>query len=429
MTVSTRRYVRHGVATKKLLCDIRIELPNGEVYRERVVSPVSGGKTATRKWGEERERTVMALYKEGLDLVGIWRHLRGEDVVQPPPELTVEVAINEWLKQREDKYVPGHAQEKQRLHDYVLPVIGALKVAEVRPRHAYQLIEAMARIPSKRGGVLAPRTVRSAYFTTRQVFQHLVLQEVIPGNPMTVEKGDRSPLPRVKDKIPGWRQTAVFTASEVETLISDERIPVHRRIAYAVEFLTGLRTGQVSALKWGDYDTSMQPLGKITSAVSYNSARKVVKETKTGAVHEVPVHPTLHRLLVAWKLSGWEQWIGREPKEDDLVIPTKRGTHRNVRKALARFHDDLDRLELRRRRHYDSRATFITLCLNGGASKDILQSITHPRPRDAFDLYRRESWEARCAAVSCLRVSLREGKVVTFPGVGGRLAADVEVSG
>jgi len=69
----------------------------------------------------------------------------------------------------------------------------------------------------------------------------------------------------------------------------------------------------------------------------------------------------------------------------------------------------------RKRRHYDSRRTFISLGLDGGASKDILKSITHPRPADAFDLYRTASWEARCEAVQKLRVELREGRVIPVP--------------
>ena len=88
---------------------------------------------------------------------------------------------------------------------------------------------------------------------------------------------------------------AVFTEAEVEQLISTPVIAVHRRVAYALEFLTGLRTGQVSALRWGDYEPDMKPLGRLVSALSYDSKRKLVKATKTGVTHEVPVHPTLAR--------------------------------------------------------------------------------------------------------------------------------------
>ena len=50
--------------------------------------------------------------------------------------------------------------------------------------------------------------------------------------------------------------------------------------------------------------------------------------------------------------------------------------HRDVRKALEDFREELERPGLRMRRHYDARRTFISLGLDAGASKDLLQSIT-----------------------------------------------------
>ena len=174
-------------------------------------------------------------------------------------------------------------------------------------------------------------------------------------------------------------------------------------------------------MRWGDYDPDGQPLGKITSSLSYDSKRKIVKGTKTGVTHEVPVHPTLAKVLAAWKLTGWRAWTGNkeQPRGEDLIIPNKRGVHRDVRKALEDFHEDLERLGLRKRRHYDARRTFISLGLDAGASKDILQSITHPRPADAFDLYRTPAWTARCEAVSKLKADLREGTIVPLHAIAG----------
>ncbi len=214
---------------------------------------------------------------------------------------------------------------------------------------------------------------------------------------------------------PCLRHGAVFNVTETEMLISSPLIPEHRRVGYGIEFMTGLRTGQASALKWGDYEPGLEPLGRLVSSVAYNSHLKVVKSTKTKAVFEVPVHPTLAKMLASWKLTGWEKRMGRAPTQDDLIIPTMNNTHRDVRKALEDFHEDLDRLGLRKRRHYDSRRTFISLALEGGASKDVLAAITHPRPKDAFDLYRTLAWLARCEAVMKLKIELKEGTLVRLP--------------
>jgi len=241
------------------------------------------------------------------------------------------------------------------------------------------------------------------------VFQYAVLQEIIPGNPMVLAKGV---LPRVQDKDPTWRAKAVFTATEVEMLLlqSSRRSASARRVCHRV--LTGLRTGQVSALRWSDYDPEIEPLGRISSSLSYDSVRKIEKATKTGVTHEVPVHPALAKVLAAWKLTGWRKWMEASPKQGDLIIPNINGDHRDVRKALEDFHEDVERLGLRKRRQYDARRTFISLGLDGGASKDLLQSITHPRPLDVFDLYRTPAWAARCEAVAKLKVELREGEVL-----------------
>jgi hypothetical protein len=126
--------------------------------------------------------------------------------------------------------------------------------------------------------------------------------------------------------------------------------------------------------------------------------------------------------LAPWKLTGWAKRMGRVPTQDDIIIPTINNTHRDVRKALEDLHEDLDRLGLRKRRHYDSRRTFIRSSrstLEAGASKDVLTAITHPRPKDAFDLYRALAWLARCEAVTKLKLELKERTLVRLP----RLAA------
>jgi integrase len=266
------------------------------------------------------------------------------------------------------------------------------------------------------------------FATAKQMFQYAVAQEYLTGNPIVLV--DRSVLPKKEDKDPSWRSGAVFSKDEVEQLISDARVAPHRRVAYAIEFLTGLRTGQVSALRWGDWQREVIPLAKLTSAQSYDSHAGKEKTTKTRVVHEVPVHPTLAAVLAAWKLTGWRERHGHAPKPGDLMIPTIHGGHRDVRKALEDFNEDLRRLGLRKRRHYDARRTFTSLALSGRASKDVLKHLTHPRPADAFDLYVTPTWEALCEAVQCIPVAVRRGEVVELrsaedaPGFGANEALE-----
>ena len=63
----------------------------------------------------------------------------------------------------------------------MIPELGKLKVIDLRRKHAHQLVKALRRIKSRRGGVLAPRTVRQI-FTAKQAFEEAVLEEVLPTN-------------------------------------------------------------------------------------------------------------------------------------------------------------------------------------------------------------------------------------------------------
>jgi integrase len=330
-----------------------------------------------------------------------------EENSEPKKDWTVAELIEAWLKSREG--TSSHPDDGQELRDYVKPVIGKMKASELRPKHAVGLVEAMRKRKSRKGGVLAPRTVRGAFTLIRQVFQWAVLHEHVLANPVVVPKGT---LPQKMDKDPAWRIRARFSRDEVESLITDIRIPLYRRVAYALEFLAGLRTGEASALTWGDHEKAHEPLGKLLCYQSWNGHQKRLKATKIGVAREIPVHPALAKVLADWKLMGWAATYSRAPKQNELIIPSTEGGYRCVNYAWKSFVRDLDALGLRKRRHHDSRRTFISLALDGGASKEVLQHITHPSPRDAFDLYTTPSWEARCAAVQCLKVSLERGRVV-----------------
>jgi hypothetical protein len=69
---------------------------------------------------------------------------------------------------------------------------------------------------------------------------------------------------------------------------------------------------------------------------------------------------------------------------------------------------DLPALGWRHRRHYDMRATFITLAIDDGADPDVFETrVTHTRKsRSAFDGYNRGlQWERTCAELSKLRIT------------------------
>lgn len=321
--------------------------------------------------------------------------------------ITVRRYAERWAKGRTDDGLASAHDNFTRLRLHALPSIGNTNMEDVRPRHIRDLVKSL-----RARGKLAPRSIRHVYGTLHTMFRDAVVDELISANPCILKRGE---LPKRIDKDPRWRSGAVFTRSEVEQLLSDNRLPPDRRLLYALLALAGLRFGEASALRWQSYDTTLEPLGRLLIASSWCTRKSKEKATKTEQPRSVPVHPLLASILAEWKLSGWSLMMGRQPAPSDLIIPSRRGANRGCNHSLVRFREDLARLGLRRRRQHDLRRTFISLARTDGARKDVLERVTHGSRGDIVDLYTELPWSLLCEEVAKLKVSLRQGKVLTLP--------------
>ena len=343
-----------------------------------------------------------------------------EMVPAPVPDVAKVLTVREyakvWLKRREGR--PIAAQEAQQLALHIYPLIGDMAIAEVRPRHIRDMVNALKQkrgVGRKaKGEKLAPRTVRHLYALVRRLLKSAVIDEHIAASPVMVEKGT---LPKNVDKDPAWRATAIFTREELVALISDARVAQHRRVFYALEGLAGMRHGEVAGLRWCDYDEACRPLGKLVVCRSYER-----EGTKTQVTREVPVHPTLAIVLERWKKLGWRAKYKRAPKDADLIVPTQAFEPRRAADTLKKLQTDLVELGMRARRGHDLRRTFITLAQVDGARREVLKPLTHPGDSDIVGLYTSFPWPTVCEEVAKLRVYLPEG------GGGGPGVGDTEIN-
>lgn len=323
--------------------------------------------------------------------------------------------IARWLDRRRQS---GHdwKQDKGRLEKHVLPVLGDLDIDSIHTFHIADLVRRL-RFPEE-GEPIAQRTVRNVYSVVAAAFRDAAADGIVTATPCVLTTAQLGPI---VDKDPEWRTSAVFTREEAEQMISDERIPFDRRLYYAFGLLAGLRPGEIAALRWRHYDAAEQPLSRLVIARAYNTKRNLHKLTKTETSKTIPVHPTLAAMIAEWKLSGWSRMTGRAVTADDLVLPlppetiakqTKRKggePFRGYDYAGRRWREvDLKTLGLRHRSLYDTKATFITLAIEDGASPAIIRDrVTHTKQqRSAFDGYDRgPHWIATCAEVGKLKLA------------------------
>ncbi len=310
-----------------------------------------------------------------------------------------------WLPLRKCTVPNSWMTDASAMRNYFLPVFRARPLGELAgEKGEVELLEWLtglrSRVSRRDGKPLAPRTIRNAANAVRAFFGDAHERKCVTRNPTAGWKFGKH-TPTIVDKDPTWRRLAGFRLEVVAMLITAPSIPSHRRALYALHFLGGLRPGEAANVRWKDIDKTFSPLWRLTLSAAWSSQAKREKSTKTGAELCVPVHPALQRALEAWEAAGWEQFMGRKPRPDDLVFPRLNGRQRATATTGHAFRADLFRLGIPHQRQYESRSTFRNLALRAGASVFHLDLITHPSPKRGRDYYTRidMQWDAMCQAV------------------------------
>jgi hypothetical protein len=119
--------------------------------------------------------------------------------------LTLQAFAEKWLEQGKTETVDD---DRGRLYNHVIPALGHIRIAELRPRHIREFVEALKQ-KKKLGNLrkdgtrvetdelIAPRTVRHVYDTLRAMLNDAVADEVIPSNPCVL----KDELPRRRTRI------------------------------------------------------------------------------------------------------------------------------------------------------------------------------------------------------------------------------------
>lgn len=149
-------------------------------------------------------------------------------------------------------------------------------------------------------------------------------------------------------------------------------------------------------------------------------------------------------MLAEWRAHGWAALVGREPEDDDLIVPLPPATvarrtnrsgppYRGYDYSGRRWREvDLPALGWRERSIYDTRATFITLLVEDGAEPDVIRDrVTHTKAkRTAFDGYNRgPQWETTCVEVAKLKIERRLATPLLHPTTNTKGSAMLKGSG
>jgi integrase len=333
--------------------------------------------------------------------------------------ITVRGYARKWLALRREMYEvtrkryeatgAGKVQhrdwrtDESRMERHVLPYLGSMNLADVRPRH---LTEWVHKLRTSVG--LSHHTIANVYGLLVSMFKAAAKAGLVEHSPCILDSSD---FGDTESDGPGAGR---YSRDQLEQMIGSDQLPEHARVFVALGGLAGLRLGAIAGLRWGDLDTTTAPLWKLTSSRTYDG-----RPTKTGKASHVPVHPVLAAMLTSWR-QGWGETFGRPPTASDPIVPRAPGKWRDAPGTVHTKKTGGDLMDLALTtlgipaapmKSHALRSTFVSIALEDGADDRLIERITHTpgKGRRAFDRYdRADYWPKLCAEVLKIRLPAAE---------------------
>ncbi len=289
----------------------------------------------------------------------LWREdvrvdLRRGSIVAPKPT-TLRQLGDRWLEDAEhgharnrsgDRYKPSTLRGyEQALREYIYPDLGGMKLQDLRGSDVQRLADDLV------ANGLNPSTVRNALLPLRVICRRAVRQGDLTVNPtIGVE------LPAVRG-----RRTRIVTPAEALRLI--EAVPVGDKSLWATAFYTGMRRGELQALRWPAVDLAS---GVINVERSWDQKEGLVEPKSIAGRRRVPIAAALRDYLVQHRMTD---------EHDGLVFGRSIDTPFNPTTIGQRARRAWKKAKLQGVTLHDCRHTFATLMIAAGVNAKALQTF------------------------------------------------------
>lgn len=174
-----------------------------------------------------------------------------------PSDITVDDWFNYWITNIVGDLAPNTRRNyKERYEHNIQPVIGRIKLSDVKPLHCKMVLNTMDMD-------YAGSTIRQAYITMGTLLKSALMNDLIAKHPMNGVRYTK-PVRAVSD-------IKFLTVAEQEKFLETAKRS-HNYYQYALILETGLRTGEMIGLTWDAIDWENKTL-TVNKTLEYRHDR------------------------------------------------------------------------------------------------------------------------------------------------------------
>ena len=272
-----------------------------------------------------------------------------------------------WLSEKKVEWSIRHYEEVEGvLIKYLLPTFGNKKISAINKGQILQFRSILAKVPGRKGSFLSPSRINHIMTPLR-----VLLNEAADRYDFT------SPWKNIKALKVGRTEVDPFSLEEVESFLA--AVPKEFYAYYVARFFTGMRTGEIDGLQWGDVD-----LHNKTITVNQALVKGELSDLKTQGSHRV-IH-LIDRVVDALKAHKYST-----KRDAKFVFTNAKGSPLNyavVSRSV--WYPTLSNLNMRARNPYQTRHTYATLLLASGEAPEwIANQMGHTTTTMLFRVYSR----------------------------------------
>ena len=270
--------------------------------------------------------------------------------------ITMSLSINKSNR----KYLTQRGYE-MLLNRHVIPTFGKRKIDTIKPSE-------LALWQNKLLETMSSKSVTNARVIFHGIFEDALRDELISKNPFSIVK---SP------KITATREIKPFNKDEIFQILNNTKDKI--KSFFAIGFFTGLRTGEITALRYSDIDLENRT---ITVSKTRNKGIETTPKTKSSnRVVEIldVLLPYIEEHIKNYKKSN-----------DDYVFLTKfnKPYYSATKISVTYWQKVLKDLNLNHRTLYEMRHTFASMMISSG--EDILwvsSTLGHKNANITLQIY------------------------------------------
>lgn len=255
------------------------------------------------------------------------------------------------------------------LKNHIYPGLGDVKLTELSREKIQELVNRLQN-------TMAPSTLQGVCRLLKTLLQAAAAAKLIVQNPYW------------EIRTPKARKTPPRVLTKKEQILLEKKIDETQELEYLLCLYTGLRVGELCALKWEDVDFENESIQirhsvqRVTAEGGGKKTKLVLNTPKTeSSLREIP--------LPGFLLNCLREKSGRaNPESREFLFPGRGGSCRDPRTMQQRLGRIMRELEIPGVHMHTLRHTFATRCLEQNMGIEILSELLgHSSPQITLKYY------------------------------------------